>query len=533
MNQTRHHPRIWVFLLLSIGLALVGCAKQPTAQPTASGPAYSGALDTTYANALDPLDQLALGTLDLEGTADAVTQEQAAGLLPLWQALQGTVLQGNAERMAAIEQIEKQMTDSQIRAIVAMHLTQESVQTWLASQGNRFAQGGGGTPSPGGRQRPAGTPQSGGGQQFQNMTTEQLATRRAQFAGQAGQGGTRQGSSSAGPSYAAGLSRAVIALLMERSGQAAAARTPAAGTPSPTAMALPSRAEPSPTAAATAEPAPTATPTPEPTSTPEATPSPTATAAATSTPTPAATRASASSGTSAPVATPTAKSVAAPLPALAQVKDTNPGPPFTVQISMNQATQDPLVEKSEQYKITGLVRNDGTQTYDVSSIQVTFFDANGFRGTFHKYPKVPGGEWIWHGLTDAEFGCMLLAPGESCPFSVEITAQDMASFLIHPNAEPTGREPVAVKLSNVRLGQDEADFVRIQGTVTNAGSVKAKNVTVVGALIDAQGQINSVGFTYVVQGNIEPGASVPFDLRVERQVFARYQLYAQAERDWQ
>jgi hypothetical protein len=224
-----------------------------------------------------------------------------------------------------------------------------------------------------------------------------------------------------------------------------------------------------------------------------------------------------------------------PVPALTQIEDTAPGPPFTIAISANTATQDPLVEKSSRFKITGLVRNDGSQTYDVSAIRVTFYDAEGFRGTFVpaiRDGKVVGGEWLWHGQTEAEFACLLLAPGEECPFMIEITAQNMASFLIHPDAMPTERESAPVELSDVRLVDEGTEYLRISGTATNVNPFKVKNVTVSGVLFDASGQIVSLGWVYGLQEDIAPGASVRFDVRIEKESYARYQLYAQAERNW-
>jgi LysM repeat protein len=220
-------------------------------------------------------------------------------------------------------------------------------------------------------------------------------------------------------------------------------------------------------------------------------------------------------------------------PALEQLPDNAPGPPFTVEVSANRTIQDPLVEKSRQHMVTGIVRNGGQQTFSVSAIDITFFDASGFRGTFRKYPLVPGGEWLWHGKTEADFPCLLLAPGEECPFSVEITAQDMASFVIHPNAVATERESTPVALGSLRLDDQGPGYLRITGTATNDSPFKAKNVTVAGVLLDANGEIVRLGSTYVLQEDIEPGQSVPFDLRIEKAPYVRYQLYAQAERDWQ
>jgi len=128
---------------------------------------------------------------------------------------------------------------------------------------------------------------------------------------------------------------------------------------------------------------------------------------------------------------------------------------------------------------------------------------------------------------------LLLAPGEECPFSVQITAQDMASFLIHADAVPTTRESAPIDLSKMQISTDSTDYVRITGTATNPNSFMVKGVTVVGTLLDASGQIVSVGSTYELQENIQPGAAVTFYLRIAKEAFSTYRLYAQAERDWE
>jgi hypothetical protein len=114
---------------------------------------------------------------------------------------------------------------------------------------------------------------------------------------------------------------------------------------------------------------------------------------------------------------------------------------------------------------------------------------------------------------------------------VEITAQDMASFLIHPDAVPTERVSAPLELSDVRLTDDGTSYLRLTGTATNGNPFAVKNVTVSGVLIDAKGQIVSLGSTYVLQEGILPGTAVRFDLRIEKQAYADYRLYAQAERD--
>ena len=604
MRQIRKRRLRFLFFAL-VAIALAGCNKPATVQPAAGHVGYSGALDTAYESAPDVTTQLALGTLKLEDNGDAVSKDQALGLLPLWKSLQGSVLQGDSERSAVVRQIEGTMSEAQVSAIAAMRLTQEDVQAWAQSQGPGFQgsasqQGSADQQGSAGRQRPGGGPGPGGQQgqggapsgmteeqiaqmrqQFQNMSPEELATRRAQFGGQGRAGGSaaRQTGGASG-----GLVGAVVALLSDRAGvpvRAVAARPGAArGTPAvtPPAQEPPAReatATPQPTATPTVQAGATATPQPQPTAEPAIAPSPTPEPVAYTVrggdslaaiaraygvtveaiveangladanridvgqrlilPNPARipTVASMPGPAAGAVGAASSASTQAPEQAsgLERLPDTAPGPPFTIEISANRATQDPLVEKSRQYLVTGLVRNDGDRTYSVSAIDATFYDTSGFRGTFRKYPLVPGGEWLWHGQTEAEFPCLLLAPGETCPFLVEITAQDMASFLIHPNGTPVERESARLEPSGLRVVQDGTGYVRISGTATNTSWFKVKNVTVAGVLLDAKGEIVSLGSTYVLQENIEPGASVSFDLRIKKTPYVRYRLYAQAERD--
>ncbi len=123
------------------------------------------ALDASYPDALDQSGQLALGTMRLEGTEQAVTPEQATTLLPLWQVIREGSLQGDAETNAIISQIQGAMTPEQLEAIVAMQLTAEDLQSWAQEQGLGSGAG-------------RGEGQAGGGQ---NLSEEERAERLAQF----------------------------------------------------------------------------------------------------------------------------------------------------------------------------------------------------------------------------------------------------------------------------------------------------------------------------------------------------------------
>ncbi len=161
--------------------ALVGCGgRQATTAGGSAGETYtSEVLRNDYEGALDASTQLALGTLKLEETENAVTPEQARTLLPLWQALRGGVT-AQAEVNTVLKQIEGTMTPQQLQVIAGMRLTQDDLQTWMQEHGIRpggvftWTQG---TPAPWGTP-PAGF---GGGPPGGGTMPPEMATRRAQF----------------------------------------------------------------------------------------------------------------------------------------------------------------------------------------------------------------------------------------------------------------------------------------------------------------------------------------------------------------
>ena len=140
--------RLWQVGLIAtlVCTVLVGCGEgQATPAPAEEGgsSAYaSDVLDTSYDDALDASGQLALGTLLLEETGEAVTAGQAAALLPLWQALQSGVVQGDAETQAVFEQIEQAMTAEQLAAIAAMQSTEHDLRAWMQEHGVAAPAGG-------------------------------------------------------------------------------------------------------------------------------------------------------------------------------------------------------------------------------------------------------------------------------------------------------------------------------------------------------------------------------------------------------
>lgn len=86
---------------------------------------WNTAATPTTATALEPGIKLAVGTVSLEGTGQAVDAKSAAALLPLWELLQDLDTSGTAapqEITAVIDEIRLNMTSAQIQAIDAMKI---------------------------------------------------------------------------------------------------------------------------------------------------------------------------------------------------------------------------------------------------------------------------------------------------------------------------------------------------------------------------------------------------------------------------
>jgi hypothetical protein len=171
--------------------------KQPVAPPPAAtqGPArnQSITLNTDYENAVPITMQLLLGTFKLEGTANAVTKEQASALTSLWANFKtlsesmrpaqgepgqqgkpnGTPQPVDSGLQTQLDEIIKQikaaLTAEQIQAIAEMKITQDVSRTIMEEQGITMGgpqQGGGnmqeGGQPPAGGEMPQGIPSAGG-----------------------------------------------------------------------------------------------------------------------------------------------------------------------------------------------------------------------------------------------------------------------------------------------------------------------------------------------------------------------------------
>lgn len=168
-----------LILVALISLALASCGSATDASST--GDTYVSAyLPMDYEGAISARNQLALGTLRLEGTSLAPTADEALALLPLWQALRSLQSGGVSapeEINAILAQIEASMRPEQLQEIAAMELTNTDMQEW-ASANDIQAGTGGGVPGQG-----------------QGMSPEARATRQAEQGISSGStGGSRMSS---------------------------------------------------------------------------------------------------------------------------------------------------------------------------------------------------------------------------------------------------------------------------------------------------------------------------------------------------
>ncbi len=186
---------ITITTLSILALALTACGAfagssqsnsssvSSAANPGSSGSSNPAPVNGTPATGPSAL-QLAAGIIKLDGTSNAVTAQQAAQLLPLWQSLQqmesSATPQGTPQstpgarpNTAMMQQVQAQfvlirnaMTPSQIQAITAMNLSRQDIFTTFQQAGITMmgpGQGGGGFgPNVGTFPPPQGTPPAAG-----------------------------------------------------------------------------------------------------------------------------------------------------------------------------------------------------------------------------------------------------------------------------------------------------------------------------------------------------------------------------------
>jgi hypothetical protein len=192
---------ITILILFTLTLTACGTSSAQAANPAGDTNGNNDSFGTTP---LPLAMELVVGTFKLEGTDKAVTVDEAAQLVPLWQVYKDLSASSSAapqEIDALAEQIKGTMTPEQVQAITDMKLTRRDIFQTMQDLGIASTRGpnASGTPRPGGGGG-GGFPggggggfPGGGGQGFnngQNLTPQQIATlqaRRAQNGGSNGQ----------------------------------------------------------------------------------------------------------------------------------------------------------------------------------------------------------------------------------------------------------------------------------------------------------------------------------------------------------
>ncbi len=122
MKETEIRMKRMALILMVLGLTTAACG-------------------TTRANrraafTMQPITELAVGTLKLDGTAEAVTAQQASELLPMWEVYKqlvssDTAAQAEIDGLSA--QIRASMTEAQQQSITAMKLGERDVFALMQS----------------------------------------------------------------------------------------------------------------------------------------------------------------------------------------------------------------------------------------------------------------------------------------------------------------------------------------------------------------------------------------------------------------
>jgi hypothetical protein len=200
-----------------------------------------------------------------------------------------------------------------------------------------------------------------------------------------------------------------------------------------------------------------------------------------------------------------ANAPASPFVELRRIPDTDPAPPLTILVDAIR------IEADGYYKITGSVRNDGSEAYEGIGVHASFLDDRGWG----------------YGPVEVYCPCRLAEPGAECPFSLKAFPHNYVAYRLHPLGQPVVyHQSASLTLGALDVSNDAIGNVRITGTATNANAFTVSNAIVAGTLIDDAGQVVSVGSTWLL-GDILPGGSMSFDLRIEYEPYARYQLSAQ------
>ena len=128
--------KIAISVLMVITLTLTACGAASNGTQQADSTQQGGSLPIQ--------EQILIGTFKLEGTDQAITAQQAAQLIPLWQVYKDLSTSDTAaqeEIDGLIQQIQDTMTPEQIQAITNMNITRQDMFTVMQDQGITQARG--------------------------------------------------------------------------------------------------------------------------------------------------------------------------------------------------------------------------------------------------------------------------------------------------------------------------------------------------------------------------------------------------------
>lgn len=142
-------PKNLFLFVIIVTLSVVMAACSGSSSQASSTTATNGTAGAQGKSSLSKVNMLLVGTLKLEGTDQAVSADEAAELLPLWQAyrsLSNSQTAAEAEVDALLNQIESTMSADQVKAIEALSLTNTDMMSLMQSMGGGM--GPQGTPNP-------------------------------------------------------------------------------------------------------------------------------------------------------------------------------------------------------------------------------------------------------------------------------------------------------------------------------------------------------------------------------------------------
>ena len=191
-----------ITILILFTLTLTACSASNAQAENPDGNTSGGGNGNSFGTAPLPLaSELVVGTFKLEGTPNAVTADEAAQLLPLWQTYKDLSTSTSAapqEIDALAQQIQETLTPAQAQAITDMKLTRQDLFKTMQELGIASANrpNASGTPRPGGGNGFGGGGVPGGGapgggqgvNNVQNLSPQQIATFQARRSQNGGSG---------------------------------------------------------------------------------------------------------------------------------------------------------------------------------------------------------------------------------------------------------------------------------------------------------------------------------------------------------